>query len=140
MDSIALSTATSSAVTAAMGMLHLTPEQAWKYLHSGLEVVGFFTLLPLAMAWLTPKAILLADKLFDFAMAVPVLRDIILMFGPQIIAALEAISNALEQLIDSFAHELEKKVKEASDKQQPPPATQPAQPTTQAGTPGTTLP
>lgn len=99
----------------ALAQQYLTPARG----HQLLEMLGVAALIgkviPWLLAWGIPASIKAADWLFALAMKVPLLRQLILWYAPQIIAFLRALRDAIVQIIGTFEGELEKDIEQAEE-------------------------
>lgn len=116
----------SQAVQVALGLLH--SPQAKGYVMYGLAAVGATALAPKLLKYAMPKVVLAADYVSGVALRLPVMGSVLLFFAPDIVKLIEDLSNALEQLLDTFSKRLEENLAKAAKDAQPPTATPPTPP------------
>ena len=97
------------------------PAELWQ---KGLAVVGAFSLvsqaLPKFLAWAIPASTRAADWVANLLLSSP-RRPLIIWKAAAIIAFLDALSKALDDVIDTFRTELEADIQKAASAQVAPP-------------------
>lgn len=97
-------------------------------LHTGLEFIGagalIVALLPRLVAKGKPLSVKTADRLCAIALAIPVVRDIVIWQAPAIIKFLHDLFDALEAIMEAFENRVAQRIEEAAK-----PAEEAAKPT-----------
>ncbi len=103
----------STTLSGLVSVANMDPAHMQAWAHGGLELIGALALAPKLIRYGTPWVIRVADRMSSAMLAIPILRNLVLLFADDILACVEQCQQAGDQLVDTFQARLKENIERA---------------------------